>query len=105
MEVTSNVPAVVRRAPHRRSRSRVTGGERWPIGTRVAVKFGKETYTAQVTRILEATDEDFKLWHVLYEDKDEADLDEEEMQNAYNLHVHGDGYVGNSSDEEYNPVE
>ena len=103
VEVTSNTPAVVRRAPHRRSRN--SGDERWPIGTTVAVKFGKDIYTGQVTRILASTSEDPKLWHVLYEDEDEEDLDEGEMQKAYNLHVHGDGYVSNTSDEEFNPLE
>ena len=69
VEVTSNAPAVVRPAPRRISRSRVSGVERWPIRTgTVAVKFGMDTYKAQVTCILEATDEDVKvkLRHVLW---------------------------------------
>ena len=40
-----------------------------------------------------------------YGDKDEEDLDEKEMQDTYNLHVHGDNYVSNTSDEGYYPLE
>ena len=61
----------------------------------VAVKFGKPTYTVQVTRILTRTHEDDPLWHVLYEDNDEEDLDEDDMIKAYNLYVNGD------SDDDY----
>ena len=78
-----------------RRRLRVSGDDRWPVGTTVAVKFGKTTYTAQVTRTLPRTNEDPPLWHVLYEDNDEEDLDEDEMIKAYNLYANGD------SDDDY----
>ena len=37
-------------------------------------------YGGSVTRIHPATIEDVQLWHVVYEDGDEADLDSQEME-------------------------
>ena len=48
-----------------------------------------------MSKILLATHEDEKLWHVTYDDGDEADLDENEMQQARKLYV--DESVGNDT--------
>ena len=66
--------------------------ERWPVGTMVASTFDSVTYIASVTHILPATDDDEKLWHVVYEDDDdEEDLNEKEMESAYELYLNGVG--------------
>ena len=88
--------------------------ERWPVGTTVAKKFGDVIYIASVTRILPPTDNtDEKLWHVVYRDDDEEDMNEREMTEAHKLYLEDgvdcvDGEVDDSnesSDDEYNPLE
>ena len=104
IETGTTVPAPT---PRQKRTRRSVEVERWPVDTKVAVKFGAVVYTARVSRILQATDEDPKLWHVIYDDNDEEDLDEEEMADARNLYVNGDGNdsVSTSDDDVYDPFE
>jgi hypothetical protein len=68
---------------------------------------GTKIYTGCVTRIYPATDDDVQLWHVVYSDGDEADLDEREMVLAHKLYMDEiggeEGDDNSSSDEQYNP--
>lgn len=95
--------------PRRNRTHSSVAAERWPVDTKVAVKFGAVSFTAQVSRILQPTDADPKLWHVIYDDDDEEDLDEEEMTAARNLYVNGDGNgnvsTSDDDDDEYIPLE
>ena len=64
-------------------------------------------YTGNVTQIYPATDDDCQLWHVVYSDGDEEDLDEDEMVVAHALYVDEvageEGDDNSSSEEQYNP--
>ena len=71
---------------------------------------GTKIYTGCVTRIYPATDDDVQLWHVVYSDGDEADLDEGETVLEHKLHklymdeIGGEeGDDDSSSDDQYNP--
>ena len=77
------------------------------------MKFDGEIFIGSVTQILPpTTDGDVKLWHVVYEDDDEEDLNEKEMVEARDLYV-VDGVVNrgdsnessDSEDDEYDPFE
>ena len=102
------------RLPNSRTSRRISTrvNARWPVGTRVANTFDGVVYSASVTRIRKATKKYGQLWHVVYEDTDEADLDEKEMEHARKLYLDGvldddDGGDGesdhSSSGDEYDP--
>ena len=74
----------------------------------IATKFPPhvKSYTGWVTKIYPATDEDVQLWHVVYSDGDEADLEEHEMIDACKLYVDemgGEEEEDSGSDEQCNP--
>ena len=76
------------------------------------MKFDGEIFIGSVTQILPpTTDGDVKLWHVVYEDDDEEDLNEKEMVEARDLYVDGVVNRGDSNessdseDDEYDPFE
>ena len=69
---------------------------RWPMGTLISKQFGGVSYIGTVTRILPVTDDgDCQLWHILYDDGDEEDLNVREMQKCRNQ------YLDDDDDDEY----
>ena len=71
----------------RRVSTRIVVVSCWPVGTKIVTKFSGVPYVGTVTKILPPTREDKQLWHVQYDDGDEADLDEKEMETARKLYV------------------
>ena len=70
-------------------------------------------FNTEVTAVYEVTYDDPQLWHVIYEDGDEEDLDVEEMECDHqlylgrNVHVDNDisdsSYSSSHSDDEFDP--
>ena len=59
------------------------------MGTKITTNFDGVPYVGAVREILLPTHEDKQLWHVRYDDGDEADLDEKEMEQARKLFIDG----------------
>ena len=109
--VVNDVLTTAETQPRRRSsRLNTTMSSRWGVGTKVASEFDGEIFIGSVTRILPATIEgDEQLWHVVYEDSDQEDLNEKEMECARHLYVDGVSRedideVSDSEDDEYQPL-
>ena len=86
---------------------------RWPVGTMIASDFDDDVYGGSVTHIHAATTEDVQLWHVMYDDGDQADLDSTEMELARKLYLdhneiseeHDPFREDDSYSDEYDPLE
>ena len=104
--VTEDVPnteSQPRRRTNRPRRSSRRQNNSWPVGTPVAKDFGK-VYVGSVVSIKPATESDQQLWHILYEDDDEEDFDEDQMLEAVALYVTHDSDDDSSDSDVFDPL-
>ena len=71
----------------RRFSTRIVARSCWPVGTKITTKFDGVSYVGEVSKILPPTREDQQLWHVTYDDGNEADLDRKEMKLTRDLYL------------------
>ena len=64
-----------------------------------------KVYVGSVVNIKPATNQGEQLWHILYEDEDEEDFDEEQMQDAVALYMTIDSDDYSSDSDVFDPLE
>ena len=83
MHCTHNIENQSRRRTNRSRRSRRRQTNSWPVGTSIAKEFGnvhnKRVFVGSVVSMKPATESEQQLWHILCEDEDEEDFDEDQM--------------------------